>query len=69
MRTIIIIIYLLLCFLFKSYTNADNPFGDEHLLDTFVWRKKLDKQGIKKDIPQKDLEKLQKRKMIENKVM
>ena len=28
-----------------SYTNDDNPFGDEKLLDTFVWRKKMDKDG------------------------
>ena len=27
------------------YTNADNPFGDSNLLDKFVWRKKLDKEG------------------------
>ena len=23
----------------QDYTNADNPFGDQHLLDTFVWHK------------------------------
>merc|ERR1712048_479515 len=28
-----------------GYTNEDNPFGDEKLLDTFVWRKKMDKDG------------------------
>lgn len=26
----------------KGYTNADNPFGDEHLLDSFVWHKVRD---------------------------
>ncbi len=28
------------------YTNADNPFGDSNLLDKFVWRKKLEKEGV-----------------------
>lgn len=28
------------------YTNADNPFGDSNLLDKFVWRKKLEKEGM-----------------------
>ena len=28
-----------------GYTNEDNPFGDEKLLDTFVWRKKMDRDG------------------------
>ena len=23
----------------QGYTNADNPFGDQHLLDKFVWAK------------------------------
>ena len=23
----------------QGYTNADNPFGDQHLLETFVWHK------------------------------
>ena len=27
------------------YTNNDNPFGDSNLLDKFVWRKKLEKEG------------------------
>lgn len=29
------------------YTNTDNPFGDSHLLNTFVWHKKLDTDGQK----------------------
>jgi len=28
------------------YTNSDNPFGDSNLLDKFVWRKKLEKEGM-----------------------
>ena len=27
------------CFCFQGYTNTDNPFGDAHLLETFVWQK------------------------------
>ena len=52
---------------FQGYTNMDNPFGDEHLLDTFHWDKKLEKAGIK-GAPKEQIEKLQKQKMIENKV-
>ena len=28
-----------MCVLSQGYTNADNPFGDQHLLDKFVWSK------------------------------
>jgi len=52
----------------QGYTNADNPFGDEHLLDTFVWQKKLEKEG-KSDLTQVELEKIQKTKMMESKVV
>ena len=27
------------CFCSQGYTNTDNPFGDAHLLETFVWQK------------------------------
>ncbi|XP_031565952.1 cactin-like [Actinia tenebrosa] len=30
---------------YEGYTNTDNPFGDAHLLETFVWHKKREKQG------------------------
>ncbi|ELU18660.1 hypothetical protein CAPTEDRAFT_161063 [Capitella teleta] len=52
---------------YMGYTNADNPFGDEHLLDTFVWSKKLQKEGMT-DIENDKIEKLQKMKMMENKI-
>ena len=55
--------YLLL----QGYTNADNPFGDEHLLDTFVWSKKLEREG-KKHIPMSEIQRMQKAKLIESKV-
>ena len=46
----------------------DNPFGDDRLLDTFVWKQKLDKEG-KSQLTMPDIEKMQKNKMIENKVI
>ena len=52
---------------FQGYTNADNPFGDEHLLDTFVWSKKLEREG-KKHIPMSEIQRMQKAKLIESKV-
>ena len=30
----------------SRYTNADNPFGDGKLLETFVWHKKLEEDGL-----------------------
>ncbi|XP_078377222.1 splicing factor Cactin-like isoform X2 [Oculina patagonica] len=30
---------------YLEYTNTDNPFGDAHLLETFVWQKKREKDG------------------------
>lgn len=31
---------------YMGYTNADNPFGDNNLLGTFIWQKALEKKGI-----------------------
>lgn len=31
---------------YLHYTNNDNPFGDANLLSTFVWPKKLEKEGL-----------------------
>ena len=53
---------------FKGYTNADNPFGDEHLLDTFVWGKKLEKEG-KKHLDRDEIHQHQKVKREESKVL
>ncbi|CAL1542037.1 unnamed protein product [Lymnaea stagnalis] len=50
-----------------GYTNVDNPFGDEHLLDTFVWTKKLEKEG-KKDLVAEELQAISRSKMVQNKV-
>ncbi|XP_074640523.1 splicing factor Cactin-like [Tubulanus polymorphus] len=51
---------------YMGYSNGDNPFGDEHLLDTFVWGKKLEKEG-KKDFSKRELQTMQKAKLEENK--
>ncbi|XP_041368243.1 cactin-like [Gigantopelta aegis] len=48
-----------------GYTNTDNPFGDEHLLDAFVWDKKLGKDG-RKDFTRMDIQKMANSKMGEN---
>jgi hypothetical protein len=39
---------------YMGYSNVDNPFGDTKLTETFVWSKKLEKQGIK-EIDREDL--------------
>lgn len=31
---------------YLGYTNDDNPFGDRHLSETFVWHKKIDNKGL-----------------------
>ncbi|XP_060073611.1 splicing factor Cactin-like [Ylistrum balloti] len=50
---------------YLGYTNADNPFGDEHLLDTFTWGKKLEKEG-KKNLTKEEIQHLHKQKMDES---
>ncbi|BFZ01693.1 hypothetical protein BsWGS_04732 [Bradybaena similaris] len=52
---------------YLGYTNVDNPFGDEHLLDTFVWTKKLEKEG-KKDLSVEEIQAISRSKMLQNKV-
>lgn len=52
---------------FQGYTNSDNPFGDERLLDTFVWGKKLEKEG-KKHLDEREIHKHQKMKLEESRV-
>ena len=48
-------------------TNANNPYGDERLLDTFVWEKKLQKKGLS-DVPAERLKVLTAQRVEENKV-
>ena len=51
----------------QGFTNADNPFGDERLLDTFVWGKKLEKEG-KKHLDKDEIHQHQKVKREESRV-
>ena len=48
-------------------TNANNPYGDEKLLDTFVWEKKLQKKGLS-DVPHEHLKVITAQRVEENKV-
>ncbi|XP_048736311.1 splicing factor Cactin-like [Ostrea edulis] len=50
---------------YLGYTNSDNPFGDECLLDTFVWSKKMEKEG-KKHLNEEEIHKHQKMKLEES---
>ena len=51
---------------YLHYTNEDNPFGDSNLLETFRWGKKLEKEGLT-DVGNDELEKMNRKKMEENK--
>lgn len=50
---------------YLHYTNTDNPFGDGNLLATFVWKKKLDKEGLS-DVSREALETRNRQKQEEN---
>lgn len=51
---------------YLHYSNSDNPFGDGNLLSTFVWNKKLSKEGITNVQPE-ELELRNRYKQEENK--
>lgn len=51
----------------QSYTNEDNPFGDSNLTSTFVWKKKLEKKGLK-DLTNEEIEMINRHKQVENRV-
>ncbi|XP_075215612.1 LOW QUALITY PROTEIN: cactin, spliceosome C complex subunit [Lycorma delicatula] len=50
---------------YLHYTNTDNPFGDGNLLATFVWNKKLDKEGLS-GVSREELEVRNRQKQEEN---
>ena len=50
---------------YLHYTNTDNPFGDGNLLSTFVWAKKLDKEGLT-NASREELEVMNRQKQEEN---
>ncbi|CAH1169514.1 unnamed protein product [Phaedon cochleariae] len=51
---------------YLHYTNSDNPFGDGNLLSTFVWNKKMLKEGLT-DVTHEELEARNRFKQEENK--
>ncbi|XP_046752841.1 cactin [Diprion similis] len=51
---------------YLHYTNTDNPFGDGNLLSTFVWSKKLEKEGLI-GVSREELEARNRHKQEENK--
>lgn len=52
---------------YQHYSNQDNPFGDPNLMSSFVWTKKLEKEGYKCFDP-KAVEFLSRQKQIDNKI-
>lgn len=52
---------------YQCYTDQDNPFGDSALTNTFVWSKKLAKEGVK-NVSRDELEALNRQKQMENKI-
>ncbi|GFS73672.1 hypothetical protein TNCV_2246941 [Trichonephila clavipes] len=51
---------------YMGYTNTDNPFGDTNLLNGFVWKKKLEKEGLHK-LSKDEMERRNKQKLEQNK--
>ena len=47
-------------------TNTDNPYGDDKLLETFVWDKKLQKKGLT-NVPAEHLKVMTAQRVEENK--
>lgn len=48
------------------YSNMENPFGDDKLMEPFVWQKKIKAEG-KESLEEHEIEKMTREKMIENK--
>ncbi|XP_052785051.1 splicing factor Cactin-like [Mya arenaria] len=52
---------------YMGYTNGDNPFGDEHLTETFVWSKKISKEG-NESLDRNEIHQMTKKKMEETRL-
>lgn len=52
---------------YLHFTNADNPYGDNNLLETYVWKKKLEKEGLH-TLTREEIEKQNHAKMDENRM-
>jgi hypothetical protein len=51
---------------YQHYTNQDNPFGDAALTQTFVWNKKLQRDGLD-TASRAELDARSRQKQLENK--
>ncbi|XP_011264558.1 cactin [Camponotus floridanus] len=51
---------------YLHYTNTDNPFGDGNILSSFVWSKKMEKEGLL-GVAREELETRNRHKQEENK--
>ncbi|CAH8544730.1 unnamed protein product [Dicrocoelium dendriticum] len=52
---------------YLGYTNEDNPFGDHRLSESFVWKQKLESEGLA-HLSKEEIQRIQKKKMEENKL-
>lgn len=52
---------------YQHYTNQDNPFGDAALTQTFVWNKKLAREGLA-TASHEELDARNRQKQLENKI-
>lgn len=66
-KDLVVFLYYFFVCLLQGYSNVDNPFGDEHLTETFVWKKKISKEG-KEELDHEQIQKMTKEKMEQNRV-
>ncbi|XP_067638248.1 splicing factor Cactin isoform X2 [Eurosta solidaginis] len=52
---------------YQHYTNQDNPFGDSNLTSTFVWSKKLEKEGLQ-NVTTETVDIISRQKLLENRL-
>ncbi|XP_014094437.1 splicing factor Cactin isoform X1 [Bactrocera oleae] len=52
---------------YQHYTDQDNPFGDSNLTSTFVWTKKLEKDGLR-NVSTETVDILSRQKLLENRL-
>eukprot|EP00124_Ichthyophonus_hoferi_P000620 Ihof_evm13s24 gene=Ihof_evmTU13s24 len=51
---------------YMGYTNNDNPFGDQHLLEKFVWSKKTEKEMEKLSVSEAEVARIEATRQEEN---
>lgn len=52
---------------YQCYTDQDNPFGDSALTHSFVWGKKLAREGVTQ-VSRDELDASARQKQLENKI-